>query len=161
MFSLMFFGFLRIGEVTASPHNLSVSQCRIEPSKLRLVFLSYKHNAGRPFTLDVLPTGKAACPYRRMVDYFKLRGHDQGPLFRYANNLPVQKTAFAKYLKAIIANTELTSKKISPHCFRIGAATWAAKSGFSSEQIKAMGRWHSNSYQKYIRVVSISSKPSA
>ena len=161
MFSLMFFWFLRIGEVTASPHNLSVSQCRIKPSKLRLVFQSYKHSAGCPFTLDVLPTGKAACPYRRMVDYIKLRGHDQGPLFRYANKLPVQKTAFAKYLKAIIANTELTSKKISPHCFRIGAATWAAKSGFSSEQIKAMGRWHSNSYQKYIRVVSISSKPSA
>ena len=96
-----------------------------------------------------------------MVDYIKLRGQGQGPLFRYANKLPVQKTAFAKYLKAIIANTELTSKKISPHCFRIGAATWAAKSGFSSEQIKAMGRWHSNSYQKYIQVVSISSKPSA
>ena len=161
MFSLMFFGFLRIGEVTASPHNLSVSQCRIKPSKLRLVFLSYKHSDGRPFTLDVLPTGKAACPYRRMVDYIKLRGQDQGPLFRYANKLPVQKTAFAKYLKAFIANTELTSKTISPHCFRIGAATWPAKSGFSSEQIKAMGRWHSNSYQKYIRVVSISSKPSA
>ena len=138
-----------------------MSQCRIKPSKLRLVFLSYMHSAGRPFTLDVLPTGKAACPYRRMVDYIKLRGQGQGPLFRYANKLPVQNTAFAKYLKAIIANTELTSKNISPHCFRIGAATWAAQSGFSSEQINAMGRWHSNSYQKYIRVVSISSKPSA
>ena len=99
MFSLMFFGFLRIGEVTASPHNLYVSQCRIKPSKLRLVFLSYKHSAGRPFTLAVLPTDKAACPYRRMVDYIKLRGQGQGPLFRYANKLPVQKTAFAKYLK--------------------------------------------------------------
>ena len=90
-----------------------MSQCRIKPSKLRLVFLSYKHSDGRPFTLDVLPTGKAACPYRRMVDYIKLRGKGQGPLFRYANKLPVQKTAIAKYLKAVIANTELTSQ-ISP-----------------------------------------------
>ena len=104
---------------------------------------------------------KTVCPYRRMVDYIKLSGQDQGPIFRYANKLPVQKTAFAKYIKAIIANTELTSTKISPHCFRIGAATWAAKSSFSSEQIKAMRRWHSNSYQKYTRVASISSKPSA
>ena len=39
MFSLMLFGFLRIGEVTASPPNLSVSQCRIKPSKLCLVFI--------------------------------------------------------------------------------------------------------------------------
>ena len=137
-----------------------MSKCRIKPSKLRLIFLSNKHSAGRPFTLDVLPTVEAACPYRRMVDYIKLRGQDQGPLFRYATTFPVQKTAFAKYLKAIISNTELTSKKVSRHCFRIGAATWAAKSGFSSEQIKTMGRWHSNSYQKYIWVASICSKPS-
>lgn len=160
MFSLMFFGFLRISEVTASPHNLSVTQCRIKPAKLRLVFHTYKHSAGRPFSLDVFPTGKTACPYRRMVEYIKLRGNDQGPLFRSANKLPVQKTAFAKYLKEVLKNTELAGKKISSHSFRIGAATWAAKAGFSSEQIKAMGRWHSNSYQKYIRVESISSKPS-
>ena len=40
MFSLMLFGFLRVGVVTASPPNLSVSQCRIKPSMLRLVFRS-------------------------------------------------------------------------------------------------------------------------
>ena len=158
MFSLMFFGFLRVNEVTFSPHNFSVSHCRIKPSKLRLMFNSYKHSASRPFSLDVLPIMKTVCPCRRMVNYIKLRGHEQGPLFRYANKLPVQKTAFAKYLKAVIARTELADKTISPHCFRIGAATWAAKSGFSSEQIKAMERWHSDSYQKYIRAESISSK---
>ena len=62
-----------------------------------------------------------------MVDYIKLRGQDQGPLFRYAYKFPLQKTAFAKYLKAIIANTDLTCKKVSPHCIRIGAATWASQ----------------------------------
>ena len=61
--------------------------------------------------------------------------------FRYANKLPVKKTAFVKYLMAVIARTELANKKISPRCNRIGAATWAAMSGFSSEQIKTMGRW--------------------
>ena len=159
MFSLMFFDFLMVSEVIASPsRNFSVSQCRIKPSKLRLVFNLYKYISGRPFCLDVLPTMKTACPYRKMVDYIKLRGHEQGPLFRYANKLPVQKTAFAKYLKAVIARNELADKTISPLCFRIGAATRAAKSGFSSEQIKAMGRWHSDSYQKYIRAESICSK---
>ena len=73
MFSFMFFGFLRVSEVTASHHNVSVSQCRIKPSKLRLVFHSYKHSSGCPFSLDVLPTTKTACSCRRMVDYIKLR----------------------------------------------------------------------------------------
>ena len=63
----------RVNELTASPHNVSVSKCRIKPSKLRLVFDSYKHSSGRPFNLDVLPTMTTACPYRRMVDYIKLR----------------------------------------------------------------------------------------
>ena len=56
LFSLMLFGFLRVNEVTASPHNFSTSHCRLKPSKLRLVFNSYKHSSGRPFSLDVLPT---------------------------------------------------------------------------------------------------------
>ena len=50
-----------------------------------------------------------------------MRGHDQSPLFRYANTLPVQKTAFTKYLKAVVMHTDLVGKYISPHCFRIGA----------------------------------------
>ena len=107
MFSLMFFGFLRVSEITASHHNVSVSQCRIKPSKLRLVFNSYKHSCGRPFSLDLLPTTKTACSCRRMVDYIKLRGHEQGPFFAMRISCQLKKTAFAKYLKAVIARTEL------------------------------------------------------
>ena len=81
MLSRVFFGVRRIGEITAGQHNLPLSQCRIKPSKLRLVFQSHKHSTGRPFNLNLLPTSKTDCPYRRMVDCIKLSRHDQGPLF--------------------------------------------------------------------------------
>ena len=35
-----------------------------------------------------------------------------------------KKTAFAKYLEAVIVHTDLVEKNISPYCCRIGTATW-------------------------------------
>ena len=60
-----------------------------------------------------------------MVNYIKLGGgHGQGTLFCYANKIPVQKTAFAKYLEAVIVHTDLVDKNISPYCCLIGTAMW-------------------------------------
>ena len=44
-------------------------------------------------------------------------------------------------LRKSAAVAKLDSTQISPHSFRIGATTWAAKKGFSTEQIRAMGRF--------------------
>ena len=63
MFALMFFAFLRISEVTTGAHNISMSQCRITKSTLKLNFVSYKHSTGRPFQLDIPPTGGSTCPH--------------------------------------------------------------------------------------------------
>ncbi len=40
---------------------------------------------------------------------------------------------------------------ISGHSFRIGAATAAAESGSTDEEVKALGRWKSREYKGYIR----------
>ena len=46
-------------------------------------------------------------------------------------------------LKKAATAAKLDAKQISPHSVRIGATAWAVKRGFSTEQIKAMGRWRS------------------
>ena len=51
-------------EVTKGAHNISMSQCRITKSKLKLNFVSYKYSSGRPFKLDIPPTGGSTCPHR-------------------------------------------------------------------------------------------------
>ena len=40
MFAIMFFAFLRISEVTKREHNISMSQCYVTKSKIKLTFLS-------------------------------------------------------------------------------------------------------------------------
>ena len=37
------------------------------------------------------------------------------------------------------------------HSFRIGAATSAIETGISDVQVKMLGRWKSNAYQRYVR----------
>ena len=43
-----------------------------------------------------------------------------------------------------------------PHSLRIGGATLAHDLNFSDAQIESLGRWHSKSYQRYIRVPVLS-----
>ena len=47
--------------------------------------------------------------------------------------------------------------RVTPHSFRIGAATRAAVKGYTAEQITVFGRWRSNAYMSYIRVVNCKS----
>jgi hypothetical protein len=51
----------------------------------------------------------------------------------------------------------LDTMKYEGHSFRIGAATFSAECGFSDTQIRAMGRWRSDAFLKYIRIPSLSS----
>jgi len=52
MFSLMFHAFLRIGEVTSSPHNVQFSQLSIS-NQITLQFNSFIHHMGPPFSLQI------------------------------------------------------------------------------------------------------------
>ena len=45
----------------------------------------------------------------------------------------------------------LDSSRYKGHSFRIGAASLVAEEGLSGSQIRAMGRWNSNAFRKYIR----------
>ena len=45
----------------------------------------------------------------------------------------------------------LDSSRYKGHSFRIGAASLVVEKGLSDSQIRAMGRWNSNAFRKYIR----------
>ncbi len=44
---------------------------------------------------------------------------------------------------------------LTPHTFRIGAATWAALQGADDDEIRRMGHWSSNAALKYIRIPTL------
>ena len=159
LFLLCFHGFLRVGEVTAtaacSTHTLTLAQITIphhqsQPSSLTITFNSFKHSKGTPYKINIL-TQQGPCPVKAMVHYLQLRGLTQGFLFVNLLKHPLTRYQFASFLSTTLKFIGQDPDKFNTHSFRIGAATHAATQGFSALQIKAMGRWQSDAYLKYLR----------
>ena len=142
MFSLMFRAFLRIGEVTSSPHNLQFHQVTLTPSSVSLTFTSFKHSNGNPVMVSILSsTSTVICPVRLLHTYLALSRAAPGPLFCYTNLDTVPPSYFRAFLNSSLTHAGLSQYRFTPNSFTIGAATYAAGTGVPSEQFKVMGRW--------------------
>ena len=153
MFSTMFAALLRVGEVTSSPHIIMLDNVQLSSAGVTISFVSFKHHQGRPITLTFAPTGNSvACPLRCSTVYARLRGSAPGPWFAWSDGRPITPAWFRRALAACLSHASITAPMITPHSFRIGAATHAAASGMTILQIKAMGRWNSDAFARYIRL---------
>lgn len=162
MFIIAFYAFLRVGEITVRSHsnpNLlllsNVSFKTIAKASCMIITMTnFKHNLGKnPVHLEIKPQPiRKFCPVQIMKSYLKVRGVKDGPLFCYGSGRPISRSEFCKVLKSALKFSKLDSHKFKAHSFRIGAATQAHLQGFSDSQIRVMGRWHSESFQRYIRV---------
>lgn len=168
MCSTAFFAFLRIGEITYNSLKdasvpLQVHQLvkLVDSSKrvvaLKLTFGNFKHSYNqRPFSI-ILHRHNLCCPVQLLLDYLSLRGNRPGPLFLNFDNSPVSRTNFAELLSLSLNACGLDSTCYKGHSFRIGAASFAAERGMSDAQIRALGRWRSNAFLKYITIPSLMS----
>ncbi len=166
MCSLAFFAFLRIGEITTKKGNgcqpLQLHQLAYicdsgnQVVGIKLTFHDYKHNYNqRPFTLAI-KRQSACCPIQLLLNYLALRGNREGAIFMTQGGTPVTGKAFAVQLSETIRLCGLNPNCYKGHSFRIDAASHAAGQGMSDSQIRIMGRWKSNAFQKYIPVSSLS-----
>lgn len=64
------------------------------------------------------------------------------------------RACFDKTLYKRLDTCGLDINRYNGQSFRIGAATYAAKKGLSDAQIRSMGRWNSNAFQKTIRSIT-------
>lgn len=159
MYSLMFYGFLRIGEATDSKHNILFQNVSIDRETVTIKFTSFKHSAGKPCSLHIGATKSDSCPAALLSDYIKYRGTAHGYLFCFCDGRPVSPSCFRKYLTTSVSYARMTHLNIAPHSFRIGAATLAAMKNVPSSSIQAMGRWKSAAFNKYIRITSFDQAP--
>jgi hypothetical protein len=63
----------------------------------------------------------------------------------------LSKSMFVQNTRMYLALLGLDSGRFSGHSFRSGGATSAAQAGLADWEIKLLGRWTSDAYQRYIR----------
>lgn len=162
MFLVAFYGFFRVGELTAKGANLK-PLLQIQDlhfhfkqnfvTSATIVIKDFKHNTNRrPFSVFLeRAEGTELCPVSYLYRYSSIRGSSPGPLFCFADGSPVKTGQFTQQLQQALTFCGLDSAKYKSHSFRIGAASWAAERGLSDAQIRHLGRWKSDAFKLYIR----------
>ena len=77
--------------------------------------------------------------------------HNQAPPFITADNHYLTQPLFRSALHPLLRQIGLCAEWFNTHSFQIGAATTGEAAGFSETQIKTLGCWRCNVYQRYIR----------
>lgn len=166
MFTLAFFGLLRVGELVMThkgdTHLLSRGAVGFPPDKrsITIQFTSFKHSKpGVKHRITINSQPPPLCPVSNLLKYWHLTHSktfesQSHPLFVDYKGSPYSRVRFCEVLQSALALVGVpSSKMIRSHSFRIGGATYAAKSGMSDSQIRYLGRWSSNAFIKYIRSI--------
>lgn len=165
-FSLAFFALLRVGEFTSDKkqesgyHAIRLSNIIIKQhgalEELHITLPSSKTNL-QPTTLIVCQQKDIEiCPVRLMKKYLKIRSPAQdaseSQLFTHFCGTLLTRYQFNSVLQKCLAFCEVQGH-FRPHSFRIGGASEAKRLGIAENTIKQWGRWSSQIYQKYIRLI--------
>ena len=106
----------------------------------------------RKLVVPLIPIpGSVLCPvmaYRIMCE--KVRVIDTKPLFSLSRNNYITYSKFQIKMRQLIEKIGLDPEVFSTHSFRRGGATFAFKSGVSSELIQLHGDWKSDAYKNYL-----------
>ena len=124
---------------------------------LKLVFANYKQSYNqRPFSI-VIDRHPRFCPVQLLLDYLALRSNQLGPLVANMDNPSLSTIFFKDILRLALTSCGLNPSRSKGHSFLIRAASFAADRGRCDAQIRALGRWKSSAFLKYIRLPSLSS----
>ena len=173
LFSAAYYSLLRIGEVTSSPHVITVRNTHIATNKNKILFMllsSKTHNRGDkpqrikitsiPATASIGWQGKLRvqkaiyCPFTIIKRYINARpvalSLDEN-FFVFSDRSPVNHVHARSMLKLMIQQIGLDSNLYNFHSIRIGRGNDLLKLGLSVEIIKKLGRWRSNAVFAYLR----------
>ena len=164
MYSLAFHALLRVGEYTVtdtSAHVIKFKALTFQIKGSKIVSCSiklphYKHSL-EPANLNIQKSGVSIiCPVNNLVQYCRLRGSKNGPLFVNEQGTAISSRQFSRALKRSIQDLGLPSHLYTPHSFRIGGASFAQQCNYSEPRIQSLGRWKSSAFRKYLRTPMLS-----
>ena len=103
-------------------------------------------------TIDLGWTGEDLWSVAAIQGYLVDRTLRPSPLFVFADGRPLRKAVLLQRMQQALASAGIHAGKYTGHSFRIGEATAAAAAGYEDSTMQTLGRWGSDSYQRYIRL---------
>ena len=164
MFSLAYYGMLRVGEVTYSPHTVKACNVHVGNNKDKILIVLYTSKThgeeSRPQKVKISASPcinapkRLFCPVKAVLKFMQDRGpyeDDSEPFFTFADKTAVKDHQFRSFLRILLDRLGLDSSLYDVHSFRIGRTCDLEKFGYSVDQIKSMGRWKSNAVYRYLK----------
>ena len=163
LFSLGFYGLMRIGEVTQSEHVIRAENVHVATNKDKILLILYSSKthdeANRPQKIKITANEtylkRHFCPFKLMRNYIAIRTPIQSEneqFFVFSDNSAVTGTCVRNILKMALNNLGLDSSLYGFHSLRIGRTSELInKFNYSISEVKLIGRWRSNVIYKYIR----------
>ena len=169
LFTLGYYGLLRVGELTNSPHTIKAKDVHVGTNKDKVLIVLYSsktHDRSmRPQKVKITSNKynpvmrkqnirRNFDPFEILADYISAHGGyaslDEN-FFIFKGKIPVEAVAARKLLKELIAALGLNADLYDMHSLRIGRATDLIKYTYSIDEVKRLGRWRSNIVYKYVR----------
>ena len=167
LFGLGYYGLMRVGELTESPHSIKAINVRVGVNKDKILIILYSSKthdeSNRPQKIKITSNrqersgfykARNFCPFALMRNYIKKRGpfvNEDEIFFVFGDKKPVTGDRARKLLKRIIQTLGLEPCFYDMHSFRMDRTSDLIKYNYSIEEVKRMGRWRSNVIYKYIR----------
>ena len=163
LFTLAYYGMLRVGELTESPHVLKAGNIHVAHNKDKIMIVLYsskthgEENKPQKIRISAVQpqrNNRFFCPFRAALSYMNMRGSydiDAEQFFVFADKSPVKAHQVRSTLRTPITRLDLDESLYDVHSFRIGRTCDLYKFGYSIDQIKSMGRWKSNAVYRYLK----------
>ena len=159
--TMAYFGCLRAGEITyPSSHyfdynrHVTLEDITIQHKSIQLrIKYSKTDQVGAGSTIIIGRSKQDICPVKILKKFLHLRrhAHRSDAAFRFKNGTLLTRRKLQAILHRTLHSLNLPAELFGTHSLRIGSATAAAEAGVPIKVIKAMGRWSSDCYRRYIR----------
>ena len=166
LFSLAYYGMLRVGELTLGPHTIRASDIHVGGNKEKIMLVLYsskthgKESGPQKVKISAVPVAGRSritrffCPFALVTRYLHVKKHygsNQTALFTFSDGSTVKPEQVRTLLRALLHRINLDASLYDVHSFRIGRACDLYKFGYSLDRIKSMGRWKSNAVYRYLK----------
>ncbi|KAJ7395779.1 hypothetical protein BTVI_151636 [Pitangus sulphuratus] len=147
LFTVAFFGALRIGEIVAKHRNvlqpelLYLSDLQLTERKVVLFLHNSPVDQERHMISLALSGEPWVCPVLALRSYVSVRSQLEGPLFMHLDNRTVTKREFLTVFRCALGLLGLCPEQYGVHSFWMGTAVTAARCGYPREDVTRLARW--------------------